>query len=194
MTNVYIDPAGLRLHVPGLAIGDVALGELLDEIASEIDDRFGLVGSATEVFRPGDWNGPLILRRKAASITSATEYLGPISGDPETRILAADDYLLETPYRLLRLRAGTTPAIGWSRYGVSIAYVPVDDTLRRKMAIVAVVEQELSGSRAGLTSRSIGDYSESFGGGANGKASDPSATRTRTLRQRLAPRRGFVMR
>jgi len=189
--NTYLTAAQFREHAKGIPLGDDAITRILDDIAEEVDDRFGVVASASEVFRPGDWYGPLILRRRAASVTSATEYLGPISGDPETRVLAADDYLLETSMRLVRLRAGTTPALGWSRYGVTIVYVPVDDTIRRRMAIVDVAKLELAHS--GYTSIRIGDYAESKGGGAQG-GSDLTAERTKILRSRLAPRRGFVMR
>lgn len=187
--NPYLSVAGFREHVPGSAIPDDAIQTVLDDIADEIDDRFGVVATASETFRPG-WSGVLILRRKAASITSVTEYLGPIEEVPETRVLAADDFRLEGPYRVLRLRTGTNPALSWSSYGVAVVYVPRDDTVRRVMAIVDVAKLELAHS--GYTSVRLGDFAVARAG-SNGGA-DLSAERTKILRSRLAPRRGFVMR
>lgn len=186
--NSYLTPAQFREHAKGIPLGDDALGRILDDIAEEVDDRFGDIGSATETIRPGEDRGPLILRRAAASISTVTEYLGPFEMEPETRILAADDYVLETSTRLVRLRTGTTPAFGWSRYGVTVAYVPRDDTVRRTMAIVDVAKLELAHS--GYTSIRIGDYAATKAVGTD----DLSTERTRILRSRLAPRRGFVMR
>lgn len=188
--NPYLSVSDFREHAPGTAIGDTAIQSIMDDVADEIDDRFGPIAPVTEIFRPG-WSSALILRRKAASITSVTEYLGPILDDAETRLLAADDYLLEPPYRLLRLRSGTTPALSWASYGVAVVYVPRDDSVRRKMAIVDVTKLELAHS--GYASLRVGDFAVSKGGGAQG-ADDFTAERTKILRARLAPRRGFVMR
>lgn len=190
MTNPYLDAAGFRLHVPGVAVGDQAVEELLDAIAEEIDDRFGFLTVASETFRPGGSSGPLLLRRKAASILTVTESLGSF-GAVSTRVLDPSDYRLETAYRLARLSSGTNPATGWSGYGVVVEYLPRDDSARRRMAIVDAAKTELAHS--GYQSRTLGDYSESTGGGGN-QASDFASERTKILRRWLAPRGGFVFR
>lgn len=167
----------------------------IDDVESEIVRRYGPYYPTphVELFLDAPETGPLVLRRRLAEITEIVETLGAF-GPPETRILATTDYRFRAPFLLDRLRTGPTPAYGWSRYGVSVSGIPTDDTSTRKMAVVDVLRIEVSGQAAGLTSRRMGEYAETFGGGgSNGASDDVSTTRAKILRSRLRPK-AFVLR
>jgi hypothetical protein len=173
-----ISVAELRAHIGSVALPDAALQQIIDDIQEEIDERWPATAVA-QTFRPGEWNGPLVLSRPAASITSIIETLYDTS-----RMLDPADYSLEGAYRLYRLTTGPTPAYGFAGSSTVVTYVPRAQTARRKMAIVDVAKLELAHS--GYISRRIGDWSESTGGGQGSESLEER--RSRILRKRLAPK------
>lgn len=185
----YLTVAELRGHLEGTPLSDAALLDIIEDVTAEIDDRYGPVGvNVVERFPAfGDRRTDVVLNRKPASIVSIVEDLD--STAIATRTLDPADFRL-SGYRLTRLTSGPNPGYGWSWYGGTVTYLPRDDSVRRKMAIVDVAKEEIAHS--GFASRSLGDYSEARG--SNGSAGELERARSAILRRRLAPKGGIVIR
>lgn len=184
----YITVPELRSHLIGSPLSDSALQDIIDEISETIDSRFGPVGvDVLEQFRPGRGDGPLILRRRPATITTITEWLDSVGSS--TRTLDPADFLVRG-YLVQRRQSGPNPATGWAWYGADVLYRPEDDSRRRMMAIVDVAKIEVGHSA--FQSERIGDYSYAKGGGSNGKASSTDSQRDEILRKRLGRRLVFA--
>ncbi len=181
-------------RVPELAgVDAVHLQLAIDDIESEIVDRFGPygVGAITEHLSLRSETTALVLKRKAASISSVVEYTSPSS----SRTLAAGDYRLsDSGFLVHRLRSGTTAgwwwATGYADFRVDVQYVPIDDTARRKMATIDVLKAEVAYSGTG--SIRIGDYAQTAGGGGQSSPADQVTRERARILGRLRPKR-FVL-
>lgn len=177
-------------RVPELAGVDSTLLQLsIDDIEEEIVSRFGDygVGPITETIVLASSSAELVLKRRAATITSIKEYAS-VEASP-SRELEPGDYLVRG-FVIERLRSGANPRWSWSPYGIEVVYVPVDDTNRRKMATIDVLKLEHGFS--GVGSLRIGDYSRSVGA-AQGAADGVTSDRAKILR-RLRPGPRMVLR
>lgn len=195
MEYPYITGEELAKFLPGTSLDASSLALLIADIADEIDEKYGPVGVEVveRISSPiGDY-GPITTRRRIGSIVSIVEALDNDNVGGVTRTLDPTDYRFHG-YVLERLQGGPNPARGWQHYGTTITYLPRDDSAQRAMAIVDVARLETSGSAAGLSSRRIGEYAESFGGGSNSPTVSVAVDRGKILRRRLAPRGGFVFR
>lgn len=167
---------------------DIALQMAIEDVESEIVARFGPYYPAVYVeVVPSSRipeRGPIVLARRLSSITSIVETLAYAGTPVPTRTLDPTDYRLRGYYLVDRLASGPTPAYGWSRYGLEISGIPIDDTSRRKMATIDVLKAEVGFS--GMGSFRIGEYSESSAS-AGGGPSDVTSDRAKILR-RLRPK------
>lgn len=177
----------IRAHVT-TELGDPALQDAINDLVETIDDRYGpLAEDVVERFVPSRGDAfPLVLRRKPATITSIVEELDSVGN--ATRTLDPTDFRIRG-YLVQRLRGGPAPAYGWSAYGVVVTYRPKDDAARRLMAIVECVKEGIA--HTGFQSRTLGDYSETAGGGPAGTSLE--GRRDEILRRRLAPKGGIVL-
>jgi hypothetical protein len=137
-------------------LGDDAVQRLLDAAEELIVEIGGSLADATEIFRGGGHY--LILRRPVVSITKVTE----LYGSGSARELETNDYRLE-PDRISirRLRAGDTPSARWVGL-VQVESVPSDDTALRKIVQLGLAQGFLD-THPGVTSETIGDWSETYG-------------------------------
>lgn len=187
----------------GVGGEDAAIQLAIDDVESEIIDRFGPYANTEPVLDILDvprGNTRLVLRRKASSIVSIVEWetSNVVGGSFVT--LDPTDYRLVAGYQVERLATGVNGRSYWLPWSVEVTYLPIDDTARRKMATIDVLRLEVgkggsgSGGVSGLTSRRIGDYSESYGGGSSSSdgATGITADRARILR-RLKPKGGVVI-
>ena len=138
----------VRQHVE-TDLSDEALQRLIDDVYSDITDRYGDDASQVDWLDGRDQEG-LWLTRKASSITEVVE----IEGTTETT-LAADDYRQEGDFLLKRRSDGTNAASRWSSR-VKVTYVPEPDA-RRQVVAIDLVKHELA--RTGKSSEKAGDYS-----------------------------------
>jgi hypothetical protein len=143
-------------------VGDTGLQLLLDAAEAEIVARYGAIGTETYLHERTDltlenpaW---LFLPRRAASITTVTEVWGDEYSET-TSVLDTTDYRIHySGGALERLGNSTHPRWLWG-HRVTVVYVPVDDTTRRKAVIVELVR--LATRHSGVSSQNIGgDISE----------------------------------
>lgn len=172
----------------GVAGEDAAIQLAIDDVESEIVDRYGPYANTDpvlEVLNVPRGQTNLVLRRKAASIVSIVEWetSNVVGGSFVT--LDPTDYRIVAGYQVERLATGLNGRSYWLPWSVEVTYLPVDDTARRKGVTIDVLKLETR-YNPGLVSRSIGDYSEGFAGSAI-TASIPTAARLSLLR-RLKPK------
>lgn len=182
----YITADELRAHLGEAAAATPAavLDDYIDALEAEIDTRFGTLLPTTVRLTPSPRSDLLVLPRRARALTSVVELdSGPVVGQTTTT-LDATDYAIRSPFLLERLGTGTNPRRYWSRYGVDVTFLPLDDSAARKLAIVDIAK--LEASHSGLESVRIGDYAESSGaGGADASALEGGRARIlRRLRHR----------
>ncbi len=141
----------LREHVE-TPLPDAAVQRLLDDAEAAITAQVGPVGTVSETIEGG--YSTLILSRPVGAITSITA---------NGTTLAANDYRAGS-YVLTRLGTGTNPASYWAG-SVVVTYTPVADTATRQRVQVELVRLALT-YNPGLTSETIGDWSQSFATGS----------------------------
>ncbi len=99
----------------------------------------------------GDRNRNLYLKRRITSVSSIVEYLTSTVGTP---LDALNFQVWGDEGRIERLLAGAK----WPNCRIVVTYVPQDDNLERKAAIIDLLRLGLS--RSGLKSESVaGEYS-----------------------------------
>jgi hypothetical protein len=181
----------------GVAGEDAAIQLAIDDVESEIVDRFGPYANTDPVFEVltvPRGQPYLVLRRKVSAIVSIVEWetSNVLGGSFVT--LDSTDYEILRGYQVERLATGLNGRSYWLPYRVEVTYLPIDDTARRKVATIDVLRIETGGGiAAGITSRRIGDYSESYGGSSSSSAATGvTADRMRILR-RLRPKGGLVI-
>lgn len=159
----YLTLAQLRAFET-TALGDEALLMLLNAAALDIVRTAGPMG--VSVVHVGRASGPLLLLPRAAVDVTAIVENGVT--------LAADDYELSgTGTILRRLDSGTHPAHRW--WGeVRVTFLPVDDLAARQRVQLALVRQDLT-HNPGLSSQSIGTWSEAYATGTNDYATERAA-------------------
>lgn len=155
----------LREHLE-TDLPDEALLRIVTAEEAEIIRRYGAHATAAETLPGnGEW---LILERTATSITTVTE----IDADVTT-VLAANDYRLCQGRQMERLHTGANPRSFWAPL-VTVAYVPVDMTAQRKLALVQLAT--LAAKYTAMKSESVG------GGDYSGTSLDYTIERERLLR------------
>ena len=148
--------ADLREHIE-TDLGNDALGRYNDDVDSDVILRYGPVLTESKFFEISPTSYPegrderLDLHRKADSITTVTEQVG--NNTPV--VLNADDYELLSGTQIKRLDTGTNPRNLWG-HDVTVAYVPVDTTAKRKGVIIAIVKMDVVYN--GFTEEKSGDY------------------------------------
>lgn len=145
--------AEARNHIETDIIDD-ALQQLIDDAEKEIDNSIGPVDSGTISLSTDNPSKIFWLDRKVESIDNITEERDSI----ETELDENDYRLINNGMAIERLTTGNNPQSDWGDY-LTIEYVPVDDTDRRKRVIVDLVK--LAVAYNGLNSRSLENYSES---------------------------------
>lgn len=141
--------AQTREHVES-DLSDDALDRLIADADAEIIDRLGAVATETQVLRGG--GKELFLGRAATSISSIVE-----RENEANTTLATNDYTLRSDNRVVeRLTTGTNGRSTWAPL-VTIAYVPVDTTARRKRLLVDLVR--LACQHLGVAEQRLGDVS-----------------------------------
>jgi hypothetical protein len=151
---VLLTVAELREHVT-TALGDDALERLLDAAEQAIATIAGPVGDLTEIRDGG--GSYIFLPRPASEIDTVTEWLGYSS----ERALDEDDYSLRSDgISLRRLTTGPNASAYWVG-PVEVVYTPLDDVAARQAVQLALVRLFLD-HHPGVTSESIGDWSETF--------------------------------
>lgn len=132
-------------------------------IDSETEAMERHAGGATETeLQDGRGLRFLVLKRKAASITSIDERRFYTS-DSETT-LNADDYRLLGGFKLFRLNSGTNPFNDWGEE-TTIVYVPEMDVNLRDRVVLDLVQLSIEfnayqAEKAGDWSGNQGDYEE----------------------------------
>lgn len=174
-----ITPGDLRLRDVDLTpevISDAGLQAIIDENEGEIIRRFGDHARAVEVLTGREFLFPA---RRVGSVISISEERSGVA----LALVPADYQVLDEGRSLRRLVIGATnPASTW---GVStVEYVPFDDVQSRVGALVALCQIDIR--PAGVESRTMGRWSESYGSSQRSSREDQ---RTAILR-RLA---GFVV-
>lgn len=132
-------------------LGDDALQRIIDGAEQEIDQQLGAAVSQVD-----DMEGlvySIYTTRPVASITTIVETVGTTD-----TTLASSDYRLRHNSQIDRLNTGANSRNKWGDR-VKVTYIPVDDTAKRRLALIKLVE--LSVKYNGLSSESAGDYSAS---------------------------------
>ena len=164
-------------------LSDTELQAMIDEIAAEIDLRFGL-NAAIIVFLDGD--RALEGDRRFLTLWRPID-VGPAITVTEIDItdeivMAADDFrVLDGGRTIERLIDGTNGREFWERL-VKVAYTPISNSKERDEIIILIVQ--LGIEHRGLKSEKAGDLTATF--------ADYSVERDKLL-ARLMPRRGLSM-
>ncbi len=131
MTLVSVEQVRQRVQTD---LTDVAIQDLIDNEEEEVIRRAGVHGdgvvSVTEAISPTSSN--LFLKRPFVSITSITEYQA-LDGTG-TALDTTDYYAWPGQGRIERLPRGTI----WGQL-VSVVYVPIDDSAKRRRVIIELV-------------------------------------------------------
>ena len=138
----------VREHVETGLVDD-ALERFMDSVEEDIDQEFGAVASQVD-----DLEGKtklLFTTRPISSITSIVETVGTTD-----TTLATNDYKKRHNSQIDRLNTGTNSRTKWGDR-VLVTYVPVDDTKRRQMVYIRLIE--LAVKYNALKGENAGDYS-----------------------------------
>lgn len=155
----------LRRFVP-TALEDADLQGLLNAAYQAIDPRLPS-GPQTELLTVGA--DVLVLSLPATSISSIVD---------RSIELEADDYEVISPTMLRRLTTGTNPTRLW--YRPLVTYVAAAADAERDRMAIDLVKLELN-FQPGLTSRRIGEYSETFGVASAAGGTDYASAREAIL-------------
>lgn len=141
-----VDVATLRSIVQ-TDVGDPGVQLLIDSAEKEITDVYGSpAGPTTVILSRLDYSlqntDTIYLERPLASITSVTEVWGDEFSETTTILDATDYRIVWGGHALLRIGSGTNKRWLWG-HRVTVVYVPVDDTLRRKEIITELVKLAL---------------------------------------------------
>lgn len=167
--------AEVRAHVES-DLDDDAFGRLIDDADAEIIARLGALASSVEVHKGGTER--IWPHRKVSSITSIVERI-----DEQNTTLVATDYALDSDSRALeRLQGGSNPRSEWAPQ-VTVTYVPVDETARRKRLLVDLVK--LANRYAGVRGEGVGPVRAEYG--------DYEAERNALFRSLSVVNRGLVV-
>lgn len=187
-----ITPAVYREHEPGTTLSDDSLQRLIDaneaRMVRILGPHYQPGIPATETFDI-PWQRRLLnLNQAAGSIVSVRSRP---RGDIVWLPLAADDYALSDSGLLLyRLTTGTNSASYW--HGIhEVTYVPAYNLEERVGALLRMVGIDVTRgpSTGGVTSRTMGSWSESYGGSPTGPDADKD-----TVLGSLLPHGGMVLR
>ncbi len=138
----------VRNHVETGLVDD-ALERIMDSVEEDIDQEFGAVASQVD-----DLEGKtksIFMTRPIGSITSIMETVGTTD-----ITLATNDYKRRHNSQIDRLNTGTNSRNKWGDR-VLVTYVPVDDTKRRQMVYIRLIELALKYNA--LKGENSGDYS-----------------------------------
>jgi len=178
-----LTPDQIRQHIdyPTGDDADQALQRWLDAAERDIIATAGSVSATVETHRSADqWIYPY---RAAAAITSAVELVGTTS-----TTLAANDHILRYGgWALERLVTGTNARGSWAGT-VTLTYTGIDDLAVREAVQVDLVRLDVNHA-PGLTSRTIGDWSETY---ASNSVWNLGVERARII-ERLIPARSVVL-
>jgi hypothetical protein len=170
-------------------LSDAELQAMIDEVAAEIEARFGANAAITVEIDQDPELGPY---RRVLSLTrpidiaqaiAVTEIEPADSGDAANEtLLAADDYrVLDGGRTIQRLVDGSNGRTWWAPL-VEVTYTPVSDTRQRDEVTIRVAQIEIQ--YRGLTSERAGDWQAVY--------PDAAAEREKLIAA-LSPRRGLVM-
>jgi hypothetical protein len=150
MPTQILSVAEIKEHIE-TGLGEGALKRIIDAETAEIERRFGVVATATELIASKD-DEYVILQQKRVTITSVTETV-----DDTSTVLSADDYRVWNGAMLQRLDDGTNPRSLWGDR-VSVVYVPEDRSDQRALVLVQLVT--LAIEYKGLKTEDVGsgDY------------------------------------
>ncbi len=162
------------------ALSDAALEGMLAAAETEIDMAAGPLGSTVALFDGG--TRVVVLGRPASAFTSVTETWGS-----DVTTLGADDYLVHPGgYILERVNTGSNPRSRW--WGrVTVTYTPTDDEELRKDVQRELVSLAVN-SPAGLSSKTIGSWTEQYRQSAEGNEDERDA-----ILARLSPGPSLVI-
>jgi hypothetical protein len=155
----------LRAHL-STTLSDAALQEIIDAEEAAIVERYGAhTANQVEEFEDECPGALLFPKRKVSSVVSIVEkwanmFIGGYSG---TTLDASDYEIVPGGKEIRRLPSGTNPLSSWGQR-VTLTYVPVADTARRVMALVALCTLSAN-YRAGLKSESVGGGEYSYTAG-----------------------------
>lgn len=155
MTLLTVDE--LKEHIT-TSLGDDAVQRLLDDAEAQIVAYAGDVDEAVELVSGGSHR--ISVSRPIDSVTSIVERVGWTT--PVT--LAVDDWELDGPFILNRLRTGTNQSHNW-RGPVRVTYAPVDDTATREIVQVELIKLEVA-NNPGLASETVGAWTQTYASGA----------------------------
>ncbi len=133
----------------------------------------------------------VLLPERVASIDSVVEHW--YFTQPPDQTLAADDYYLSPDGTALHRRFDGTHQREYFSDEISVTYTGVETAALRESVLISLTCYDVSmaanpsgNPNAGLSSRRLGDYSESFGGAnGNAAASGVSADKERIMAQLL---------
>ncbi len=162
---------------------DEELQAMIDETLAEIEARFGVNASISELVEGR--RSFLSLHRLIDETKSITvvEIQPANTGDAGNETtLAADDYRIRHGGRIVeRLIDGTNGANDWAPL-VRLTYTPISDQMHRDEVVIRVVQVDLN--ERGLAAQKAGDYAATY--------RDATAERERLI-DRLAPKGRMVM-
>jgi hypothetical protein len=165
----------LRQHVT-TTLGDEALQRVLDAANADLLAAAGPLG-VTTLEMHGGRSSVLLLPRRFTAVSGVVERYEDFT---TTVTLATNDWhLIDNGWTLVRSLYGTNPPGGphWWAPLVAVTGTVFDDTASRVASLIELVKVALL--PVGLTSRTIGAYSESF-------AQAPGLRRSEILGQYLA--------
>lgn len=145
-----VDLADVRAHI-GPGPSDEVLTDLLAGATEAIDLRYGPeVESERAYSRPfGQW---VRLRPRASAVTSVIE---------GTTTLAESLYTLWPGGAYLRRLDSSGNPQAWSAW-VDVVYTPLSETEQRDRVTIALIDLELGHPGSGLTSITVGPWSEQY--------------------------------
>ncbi|MFQ5775859.1 MAG: hypothetical protein ACE5GS_15155 [Kiloniellaceae bacterium] len=159
-------------------LSDDELQAMIDEVAAELDRRYGANAAATRILRGGT---------RLLSVWRPIDEGQPVTvieidaAGVETTLAAADYRVLDGGRTLERLNTGPNGRTTWDRL-VKITATPISDLKQREEVIVRVVQLEVQAR--GLTGERAGDWQASY--------PDLAAAREAALNS-LASRRGLQL-
>ena len=165
-----------------------ALQRIIDDADAAIIERFGAHAdyTITEDVTPTTGSTLLFPRHRVASVTTITEYEGPLF-DVETETELDDsDYRLENGGRAIRrLSSGDNAATVWGDR-VEMTYTPVADNARRIRVTLDLCQLALT-YRGSIKTETAGDYE-----GGSSLTPDAYQKERERLLSELAPTGGIV--
>lgn len=154
-----IDVAGLRTHLTS-ALSDAALQDIIDYNDAAIIQRVGPIEEHATLLFPRD-TASIIQVGTPAEILSVTEWKDIVGFET---VLDETDYW-NTKGTLRRRGDGSHPYTYWNA-PVELIWNSSDDFAIRKMVLVQLCKLD-NNRNPGLTSFTVGEHSEAYGGAGN---------------------------